>query len=193
MVVAAALASAATYAVASATSPRDASASPARAESIKVHGRWTIKVVDGSGKLVTVRRFENSLFSWGGGTIARFLGRRAEAGLWTIQAADSTQTNPPCGGPSFPHCVVDETNDPSSPLTVTAPSQPFQAGPLTLNAHFTATRDGRIDTVSTYVAQCAYGTDTPCGGTGGFTGKTITPVNVAAGQQVLIRVDISFS
>jgi hypothetical protein len=192
MVVAAALASAATYAVASATSPRNASASPASADLIKVHGRWTIKVVDGSGKVVTVRRFENALIY--SGIPARIFGRKASVGLWQIFASPSTGNNSPCGGSS---CFVQETTDASSPLTVSAPVDPGEFGPLTLDAHFTATQDGNVGRVQTSVQQCNYGTSVPCTPQGNsawpFTATSITPVSIAAGQQVLIHVVISFS
>jgi hypothetical protein len=191
-----AIASGATYAVASATGSGGASAAPARADSITVRGRWTIRVLDRSRKVATVRRFENALIL--PQIPARILGRKASPGLWDIYAQDNSgNNNSPCGGRT---CLIRETRDASSPLTVSAPARP-DPGPLTLNGQFTATQNGVINRVGTGLMECPYGADVPCSfddaipGTASvsFTGKDISQLSITAGQQVLVRVDISFT
>ncbi len=51
---------------------------------IKVHGVWTIDVLDGSGHLVTRREFENALTSRGSEFLASFLASSSTSGRWRI-------------------------------------------------------------------------------------------------------------
>src|SRR5262249_1479938 len=63
-----------------------AAASPqARAESIKVHGAWTIQVRRPDGTVLGTRRFHNSLVvPFGSQTIVDILGRQNVPGLWVV-------------------------------------------------------------------------------------------------------------
>jgi|GEM_PF-3414901 hypothetical protein len=51
---------------------------------IKVHGVWTIDVLDESGHLVTRREFENALTSRGSEFLASFLASSSTSGRWRI-------------------------------------------------------------------------------------------------------------
>jgi len=51
---------------------------------IKVHGVWTIDVLDESGHLATRREFENALTSRGSEFLASFLASSSTSGRWRI-------------------------------------------------------------------------------------------------------------
>jgi len=164
---------------------------------IKVHGSWTIKVLD-KGRLVTERRFENALLTVntignGGDTVlANLLTRLYTMGPWQLyaialdgsllfqlsSAADIAQQNV------------------NGPLTVSGGTP----GHVKLSGTFTAGASINIGKVSTSVSLCPSSTaPASCVNYFGdfffnFTSTTLSvPVPVANGQEVQVSVDISFS
>ena len=171
-------------------------------EGLRVHGHWTIEVRNPDGTLVERRDFENAL-SIGVGDVhlVNVLARTRTAGTWTITANGSSQIcEEPAGTPNI--CWLMESTDPTPSVgnvfkTLTTS---VSGGTLVLNGTATAQRDGQITSVSTRDNHCS-SSNTPASCTGGntagsdgFTGTLLaTPVSVLNGQQVQVRVVISFS
>ena len=186
------------------SSTSSASGSPAKTEGIKVHGAWTI-AVRSHGRTVAMRRFENSLTAQGGVVLAKLLAGIYSAGPWFVSLSGGPQ---PCAiGGSGTACEIWTQNPPAQPnrfttLVVTLPTP----GVIHLQGTATAGQDGSIDQVSTQLlpcqgpvdqrtntapANCDYGLSFfP----GSFTSHAVSPgIPVTSGQQVLVKVDISFS
>ena len=172
-------------------------------EGLRVHGHWTIEVKNPDGTLVERRDFENAL-SIGGGDVhlVNVLARTRTAGTWTITAVGNTSQicEEPAGTPNV--CWIMESTDPTpsvgnvfKTLTTTV-----SGGTLVLNGTVTAQRDGQITGVSTRDNHCS-NSISPAACTGGNTAGSAgitstllaTPVSVLTGQQVQVRVVISFS
>ena len=181
---------------------------PVRSDAVTVHGRWTLTVLNHpGGTLVAQRRFENSLI-FGGGVLARFLSRQNAVGLWSVQVIGANSTSP-CrnlDGTAINQCVLVEKSNPNDysccpyifkPLEASAPTGFFDVGPLTLQGSFTAQGDGPITGVQSNVVQCPPASTGCAGGAGAqdtaFSGTTIAQVNVTGGQQVLVKLNISFT
>jgi hypothetical protein len=171
-------------------------------EGLRVHGHWTIEVRNPDGALVERRDFENAL-SIGVGDVhlVNVLARTRTAGTWTITANGSPQIcEEPAGTPNI--CWLMEPSDPTPNVgnvfkTLTTS---VVGGTLVLNGTATAQRDGQITAVSTRDNHCA-SSIAPASCTGGNTAGSAgitstalgTPVSVLTGQQVQVRVVISFS
>jgi hypothetical protein len=177
-------------------------------EGIKVHGHWTIEVLNPDGRLVTHREFENAL-ALGPMTIAPMLGRAETVGLWSVQVAgDIVNGLGPCLDPVPNSCFLSESNDPiTGPnvfhnLTISAPFRPdANAGKLTLSGSFTVQNAAQIFYVSTAVNDCAP-TVAPASCLNDdyhfnfdplFSSAGLGPISVAVGQTVLVSVVYSFS
>lgn len=191
-------------------SSRDADAGGAAArgadQTIRVHGHWTITVVEPDGRVVERREFDNLLFGSGAQKLSQLLAREQAVGYWTVLTS-STGGQEVCEQPSgtpISLCLLVEATDPTTAnnrfptLTLTvAPSTPFG---LTLSGSLTAQRTGEISNVSTRLLGCTSATSPDDCATGlnpvansNMTGTDITPVPVTQGQQVLVTVTISFS
>jgi hypothetical protein len=170
-------------------------------EGIQVHGDWVIEVRNADGSLAVRREFENALQSVGSHYLTRLLDRSASMGAWAI----GVYGNPgPCGAlnPSD-YCVIRETAGgaltgiPGTHFTPLSISNSQNPNEFILQGNFDAPDDGQIETVQTFgcislppnldPGQCN-------NAAGAFTSTTLNaPVNVLAGQQVLVTVRISFS
>ena len=183
--------------------PEQATTSDERADGIKVHGHWTIAVLDGDGSVVDSRDFENALTLSGSQGLGLFVGRQNSVGFW----AAGTQPCTFSGNPTA--CDIDEpAYGPSNPaqfptLQVSVPTSGADAYRLRLTGSATAQNASSIDAVSTLVSFCPIGTASPtlaqCNSWAVFSSKTLSantstpPVPVQAGQQIQVTVVISFS
>ncbi len=168
-------------------------------EGITVHGHWTIEVRDPDGTLVSRHDFDNALI--GGASLARVLARDATVGLWRVFL------NSLPGGLCLPEgtagsagCLIVEGSYPFSDpghifktLTLSA-----NGSALTLSGTATAARNDVIASVHTLYDECPATTApaTTCvSGTGvTFTRTTaVLSIPVAAGQQILVTVALTFS
>jgi len=172
-------------------------------EGINVHGHWNIVVRNPDGSIAERREFENSLQTYyAAPVLSALLARQSTMGFWDV-VLSTTEANgvAPCNAPSvgfatFP-CHVAEAGKhyptpASTNLTVTANST------LVLTGSFTAAIKGDINYVLTEVTTCpaTISPSVSCsnGGETAFTQADVSPVLVVqAGQQVLVRVEISFS
>lgn len=156
---------------------------------VSVHGWWTIKVLDRSGRQVSESQFENALstgfLNGGHALLAGLLTRAYTMGPWELLASWT-------GGSLKLGSAPDDGNN----LTVNGAT----LGHVILSGNYTATADISITQVSTFGFLCA-NTIAPSNCTSafntyffGFTGTTLaSPVAVANGQIVQLKVDISFS
>jgi hypothetical protein len=187
---------------ASSASPSAARNDSPQQQQLKVHGAWTIEVRDRAGRIVARRHVENALTFGGEVALIRILAH-GTFGPWGIGLLSSGTS--PCvkGGNLNEGCFVFEptmaTNGlrqsffPDSALNLAVSTN---INPLNVEFRGTinAARDGTINRVESRV--CYAVTEVPqsqCGSGDNFTATDIPPVTVAAGQQILADVKISFS
>jgi len=178
-------------------------------EGIQVHGDWVIEVRNTDGSVAERRAFQNALHSQGQQTLANFLARQYLVGAWGVHLSGSQPgTNSPCTvNTGVGQCLVHENFPPAfqgfggvekfPALTVTTDPAPCCSGTtVVLQGNFDASRDGNIASVLTQMC-FSYPPNTDpstCNNAGTFTATSLqTPVDVTAGQQVLVTVRISFS
>lgn len=184
-------------------------------EGIEVHGDWTIDVLEPDGRLVRHVEFRNALVLEGRSLIP-ILSRNATMGVWTIVLENiGDSLNRACGiAPDSRSCVIVETvnegyDQPYFFHTLTAEAILVSGEKhLALIGTAIAQRDGAIDTVSSRVSTCFSGTETDttkCATDVSTSLQRVTstvirdsdgqvaPVAVLLGQQVLVKVEISFS
>jgi hypothetical protein len=173
----------------SSPSPGDGSA-----EAIKVHGRWTIETRNPDGSVGSVTRFENALTTDGAALLADYLGRSRSVAYWAVEIAGDGICS--TGGV----CTIVEPSGPAPSTAASTLQVSNSAGVLTLEGTYPATEDGVIAQVRTVSQSCPADTApaTMCGASDllgkRFTIKTLdTFVDVVADQQVLVKVEISFS
>lgn len=167
------------------------------AAGVQVHGLWTIRVYDGS-RLVTTRQFENACITVstvGNGcdvVLADLLTRSYAMGPWQLYANNAG------GGQLFQLSSAADIGSQGvqGPLTVSGATP----GHVILSGNYTATSAISIAKVSTSVSLCPSSTaPSSCVNYFGdfffvFTAATLaSPVAVANGQIVQVKVDISFS
>lgn len=177
-------------------------------EGIKVHGHWSIDIVNPNGSLASHHEFENALAD-GGQTLAAILGG-STAGRWVVTLSSQHGISPCQGGtgPSLANtCRIMEsaaTNTTGGTaefktLTATTTASGPQTGlnTLVLSGSATALVAGQVDRVDTSMAVCTEATPrsgcTMAGGGLPFTTATPPAVQVAAGQTIRVTVTLSFS
>jgi hypothetical protein len=153
------------------------SGNPSR-ESIKVHGHWTLEVRNPDGQVATHREFGSSLIPNSGPSVLSSCLNGCTPS-WSFAILQASQ-NTICGSLPLPN----------NPLVCRLPAT-ASLGPngtsFVLIGTITAAGAGSITSVESdeYSA--------PGGLLTGFTSTAITPVAVAAGQIVQLKVVISFS
>ena len=161
---------------------------------VTVHGKWTIVVRNKHGKVIRIRRFENSLVSSGAGTIAALLAGTAAAGSWGV--------NITFGAIVDAHNTAPDTPPFYKNLQVTAPTTGPDANKVVLSGTATPAADTTITHVDTYLGLCTAPATAGCtvAANPEFTSKQLdglggdpAAVPVAAGQQVSVTVKLSFS
>jgi hypothetical protein len=188
-----------------ASSGRTAAAG-AGADTVTVHGRWTVVVRSTSGRVVGRYRFHNDFVTGlgavgGPAAFAAVLSGSNAPGDWDVSVAGTgcpasngnfCQMFEPDANPSFFASPPDTKN-----LSVTVPSSGTDAFKIVLQGSVTATDDGNINRVSTGLQKCAaasaVGAD--CGaGYNSITDRSLgTPISVLAGQTISVTVKLSFS
>jgi hypothetical protein len=169
------------------SSPAQPSPRATPSNDIKVHGHWTIELRNADGTLASHNEFENALLGSGQSALSTVLGKTATVLEWRLVLSGASQ---PCllAGTPAP-CEILETQS-----VVVAPFQqfatlvisPMPGGTLELQGNITAPAAGSIDSVSSTLATS--GTVVP------FSQRVLaTPIAVAAGQQVYVKVTFSFS
>ena len=179
------------------------------ANSIGVHGHWTIEVRESDGTRVTRHEFDN-LLSGAGLPILQTLARVATPGQWAVIVTDIYSVGSPCT--SQVQCVLHEPGDTAVfqnstrflVLNVSLEGSPVP-NKLVLQGTFTVPAAGQISRVMSILEQCdntvAPG-DPPCAGTPMVVtshdmrfsaAPPVGPIPVAAGQIVQVRVELTFS
>jgi hypothetical protein len=153
------------YALASRGTTTAATAAPPKVAvvPIKVHGNWILEVRTPAGKVVQRRAFENALTSFGAETLAGLLNADWAMTAWHIGLGGFSC---PSGG------ILDAGHSRSGGTFTVSGTVVATADSSITNVQFTG---GRTDSLST------------------VTFKSITPVPVLAGQQILAKVAITFS
>jgi len=171
-------------------------------EGITVHGDWVIEVRNPDGSVAERREFQNEL-SAGGGLLTCSLARVCSPGVWGVGLRSNVASDSPCMTPDpVSLCLIREpinsslSNYPATHFTTLTVAME-QAPPETvLQGNFDAPNDGIINRVQTFncFALPVNADPSLCGSIQLITETTLaTPVNVVAGQQVLVTVRISFS
>lgn len=173
-------------------------------EGIKVHGRWTIEVINPDGTLAERREFDNALTTEAALALAEILQATNyrhtgwEVNVWS--GATSTPFLEDSGTPARAR-IVGATFPASGRnifknLTINIPSTGDNRNKLVLSGTATAHRDGLINVVSTIMFKAPRsGTEIPYTGLQvDFTISSLSSaVTLTNGQQVLVTVVISFS
>lgn len=175
-------------------------------EGIKVHGSWTIDVLEQDGTLVSHTEFENALETTGSDLLSSVLGHDAGLGKWYL-FLDGVLGDRPCNTSlgigsncSIQEGVFGPFPNSTGGLLVEAPTTGTNAGKLVISGAIDAANDSNITTVETTVYSCAT-TSTPAeyltcgsGASTPFTSASLSPtVAVLEGQSIQINVVISFS
>lgn len=173
-------------------------------EGIKVHGYWTIDILNSDGTLARHVEFENGL--QGGGThLAALLTRNAAMGYWSVDLHDSNPTTSPCQGgtaldPSSCFILESAGTDLAGTnvfKTLTVSSTGLNNSQIVLQGTATATSNGQVGAVHTNFGLCpSSAVPGGCGRTYlgiSFSGTGLTPIPVVPGQIIQLKVVISFS
>jgi hypothetical protein len=173
---------------------QSAGAPPDRSDGIKVHGHWTIDVMNPDGSLAGHYEFENALANHLGAStfLNGVLARTKRVGRWQVSLPDSNgQPLIWVVEPGTPGFAAD-----SQTLAVTTPTTGPNAGKLVLSGNGTAPRAAQINFVQSQTDDCP-----PPGEAGActtsafaFSQKNLTTaIPVAQGQIVQLTVVFSFS
>jgi hypothetical protein len=166
--------------------------SDAMAQTLTIHGKWTIDILNPDRTLVRERVFENALHPDGGNTIMKLISRQSSAGLWRI-ATLVTDT----GGTEHNYLNA-EPNDLASYISfnnVTVAGTCCSS--TTVQGTVTSTVDGNVTTVVTALSQCPLN-QTGCtnGSVYDFTYRTLASgaqIPVSTGQIIQVSVVITSS
>lgn len=174
-------------------------------EGIKVHGHWTIEVRNPDGTVVRHKEFENSLAGGGAFVLSTVLARTNSVGQWQINLTGPVGSTPCPGSVNVGDCIIQENGSPVTgsgifnALTVATTTGAGGLNVLQLTGTATASGNGQITAVQSFVNACAGGSCAPATAGGSitagylFTQAVIQPINVASGQTIAVTVDISFS
>jgi hypothetical protein len=174
-------------------------------EGIKVHGDWTIVVLNEDGTIAARHQFKNSLSAAGDADklLADLLAGNVSAGQWVIAFTAGNL----CNASNFSGCSISQSGFASfansKNLTVNVPTVGPDAKKLILNGSVKVTNAGTVDQVETRLTSCP-GSVAPSSCVSSVTfGYSIpntftfrflpTPTPVVANQTVDITVVISFS
>jgi hypothetical protein len=170
-----------------------------RGEGIKVHGNWTIDVRDPDGSLAAHHEFENRLITGGTNLLSDLLGLKVAISNWTVFLDGANQPCRVSGGRNS--CFLVETiySIPSgseefefNTLTLAVLPVNFGESKLQLAGNFTASFDGDISRVRTIVdRETSPNIFRQYDFSERFLGTT--PIPVAAGQHVFVKVTFTFS
>ena len=170
-----------------------ASTQSASGKGIKVHGNWTIDVLNADGSPASHHEFENALMPAGAFNLAHLLGKANSPGLWSVLLRDLFT-------PRISPFIILSENRHSDPaggdLTVSVPTSGPNQDKLVLSGSVTSPDAREINRVVCDVTLCPTGSPACQPGTltGNFTLREFaTPIPVQAGQIVQVTVVFSFS
>ncbi|MBI4333607.1 MAG: hypothetical protein HY673_20275 [Chloroflexi bacterium] len=164
-------------------------------EGVKVHGRWTIEVMDPNGTVVERTEFNNALTDSGKYTLAWFLGRANGVGQWFVRV-ETYNIAPPVTMTSY--YLREAASSQSGTYQFKTLTVDGSGPQLTLRGTATAQTNLTVNAVQTFVWAPAPTVSPSSSSEGGmdreFTWTVLpAPVAVSAGQQVAVTVVISFS
>lgn len=173
------------------------------AEGIQVHGRWTIIVRDVDETPISEHAFSNALTASGAGVLTHLLNNEylddnVPEMIWHLWIDPGSQWSndsicDPAGSTGCfigPMTIAEASNYTGDFITSTETTA-SQLQAFVLTGSIEAYRSGSIHQVRSIVLQYDPGDNEAEGRT--FTNKVLdSPVNVAAGQTVEIRVEITF-
>lgn len=166
-------------------------------EGVKVHGHWTIEVLDPDGTRASITEFDNAFY--GASILSSFLRRQASVGLWEVWLGVEVGTMPCSANNTSVFCLIVEaaSDRQGSPnvynnLQVTGGN----GGQVVLSGSATVANSTTITVVRTTVRGCpaSVAPSLPClySALDSFTAVGGQNVAVTAGQLVLATVTISF-
>jgi len=168
-------------------------------EAIQVHGHWNIEVINPDGTLANRQEFDNTLVDMGKSVLESLLVGENSAGMWMVRLTATQQASSPFASGSG--WIIDNryTGTPSSApdtfYTLDVARDPITPGVFTLTGTATATKDGGINFVATQLETCDASTApsacTELQASNEFTMASFNTVDVVAGQQILVEVNIS--
>jgi hypothetical protein len=154
-----------------------------QADTIAVHGDWTIDIYNPDGSLDQHIEFENGLHP-NNDLASLIAGDFASAGM-AIRLSTDPGTSP-CYLAPLAACQIYEGEEPLGQYYFPGLSVTTENGVLNLDGSFTALNDGQINRVESLIV--------PDGApVSGLTLTTIDPIQVAEGQTVQVEVVISFT
>lgn len=173
----------------------------AHGDRVGVHAAWHIEVRNPDGRTVAVRRFHNDL-TFGQGILSSIMRGSQTFGWWEVALIGASQACSSAGNPA-PCVIVPTGREAGITLnhghTFGGLTTSSLSGGLELSTQAFADRAGAIDTVRTAVFMCPSSVahdncdDTTWQQGTSFSGRSITPLNLVAGQQILTTVDITFA
>lgn len=183
---------------------------PDAADTIAVHGDWTIDVYDADGELDQHHEFENALAEDGGVILASALSRTVFPQGWIVRLSPPTRQSgevygdSPCAVTTGASCWLVEHPGSAGGGENEFPGLVAEVvdGAVRLTGTATALNDGEITPVETYVAACDFAGCTlenaviyPVTTKDFFDPETgtVTPIQVESGQIVQIEIVISFT
>jgi len=150
-------------------------------DGINVHGAWTLDIRNPDGTLAKHVEFENALEPDGADYLASLLAGVDTVGVWNLTIVTSPGI---CGPDELPTgCSIN--TDPEGGLTVEV-IEDSGADILRLSGEVVAARDGTVFEVKTRQGDPSIA----------FTHKILAledQADVVAGQQILVKVDITFN
>jgi hypothetical protein len=184
------------------TAQRASTGAPqAKSDRIGVHAAWRIEIRNPNGRVVALRRFHNDL-TLGAGVLSSIMRGGQTFGWWEVSLAGASQ---PCVlNTAAAACVIVPTGHETGPTLTTGHvfgglTAGGIASGIELKGQAFADRTGAIDTVRTAAFMCPSSiAHDNCDSSNwqqgtSFSGRSITALNVVAGQQVLTTVDITFA
>jgi hypothetical protein len=180
--------------------------------SIGVHGHWEIEVRNPDGSLAAMREFDNALFDTGAFILGNFLSGTFTPASWIVFFNGAPTPCEPLTGESQQWCFIVESRVPA-----TASSRGISKNlvvttdPLKLSGSITLPKPGSITTVQSIHDYCGHLlapssciSESPVSAASTkpanlatrslwFTGTSIAPINVLAGQLVTVTITFTFS
>ena len=172
---------------------------------VKVHGHWTVDIRNADGSLASHTEFENALQPTGSQLLVALLTKDLNISRWTMSIYGTGNGGPCKDEADNPvGCVIYPDNGLGVPpgfenryfptLGLNAPKTADGSaylGTLEVTGNFTASVADPISSVGSFVE----GSSVAFGGVDyGFSGRYLdTPIQVAVGQKIYIKIVYSFS
>ena len=170
---------------------------------IKVHGRWTIDVLNPDGSLASHHEFDNALTGGGRRVLALLLGRfYNDIDAWEVSLSGTHGLCVFSDGQPRSQCQLREYRGtgatPMGMLTLNLPrgTDGGLVGTMELIGVLQVAGSGTIEWVATHLDFCLVRSGSSCSSSSGFgftSHQLSAPINVAANQVVQVKVVISFS